>query len=263
MEYWFYDFHRIRNKLNGRRLAIMLDFDGTLSPIVKHPDDAEMSESMKALLTGLASQKEIHLAVLSGRSLEDISHRVGIPGICYAGNHGLEIEGCGISYRHPLPDGHLQMLDEVQRDLHPIISRFPGSIIENKGASVSIHFRNVHPDLRPAFCKEALALCRRPGLKVRADNLTLEVLPDTAWNKGKALEFILAHTGHPTPPLPIYIGDALTDEDAFGAANATGYSVRVGGSFHSAAQFFVYDVEDVEQLLRLLLEEFAVAERGS
>src|SRR5437879_2620222 len=91
----------VRRIATAQSLAIFLDYDGTLTPFVNAPEAADLSLGMRQILDGLAEDENVLLAVVSGRSLDDLEERVGIPGVVYAGNHGLEIRGRGYSFTEP------------------------------------------------------------------------------------------------------------------------------------------------------------------
>ncbi|HEU0053988.1 MAG TPA: trehalose-phosphatase, partial [Longimicrobium sp.] len=83
------------------RLILLLDFDGTLAPIVDRPELAAMPERTRAALERLMVMDGVEVAIVSGRGMADARERAGIPGIAYAGNHGMEIHGPGIDRVHP------------------------------------------------------------------------------------------------------------------------------------------------------------------
>src|SRR5215470_12584784 len=98
----------------GDRLAVFLDYDGTLTPIVSHPEDAWLSESMRQTLRSLAGR--VPVAILSGRDLDDVRGRVLVDGIVYAGSHGFDIAGAG-GFRKELGAAHLTVLDAAETEL--------------------------------------------------------------------------------------------------------------------------------------------------
>ena len=107
------DFDPILKKYVGDKtnLALLLDYDGTLSPIVKHPDLAILPPETKQVLERLARRPDVFIAVVSGRGVDDVKSKVGIENITYAGNHGLEIHHAdGTKYVHPIPDSNITEL---------------------------------------------------------------------------------------------------------------------------------------------------------
>ena len=238
---------------SGERLAVFLDYDGTLTPIVSHPEDAWLSESMRQTLRSLAAR--LPVAILSGRDLEDIRGRVLVDGIVYAGSHGFDIAGAG-GLRRQLGDVYLPVLDAAENELREALDDIAGAQLERKHFSVAAHYRNVNENDagRVALAVEAVAakhreLRRMDGKKV------YELLPDINWNKGKAvlwlLETLEVERGK---ALPIYIGDDRTDEDAFRALEKRGVAILV--SEHpqaTAANYCLNNPEEVERFLGELI----------
>src|SRR6478752_5155364 len=98
----------------GDRLAVFLDYDGTLAPIVSHPEEASLSESMRRTLRSLAAR--LPVAILSGRDLADVRGRVLVDGIVYAGSHGFDIAGAG-GLRRELGVAYLAVLDAAETEV--------------------------------------------------------------------------------------------------------------------------------------------------
>lgn len=237
--------HQIEKEIRGRPLFLFLDYDGTLTPIVSSPDEAHLSEDVRARLNRLKNIAS--LAVISGRSLGDIRKKVGIEGILYVGNHGAEIaSGPGTT---GLPEWHYDrpMLNELLARVREATIYLPGIFIEDKTVTASIHFRQVPvPYLGRLFnfisrlSKEYdhyFAL--RPGKKV------FEIRPLQAPDKGVAVSLILEHMGRGR--FPVYIGDDVTDEDAFAALKNNGISISVGGSLN--ADYYLPSQTQIGQLL--------------
>src|SRR5436305_9211916 len=125
----------------GDRLAVFLDYDGTLTPIVSHPQDAWLSDSMRQTLQSLAAR--VPVAILSGRDLDDVRGRVLVDGIVYAGSHGFDIAGAG-GLRRELGVGYLPMLDDAETELRDALDEIPGAQLERKHLSVAAHYRHLH-----------------------------------------------------------------------------------------------------------------------
>ena len=125
---------------SGERLAVFLDYDGTLTPIVSHPEDAWLSESMRQTLRSLAAR--LPVAILSGRDLDDVRGRVHVDGIVYAGSHGFDIAGAG-GVRRELGAAYLPVLDAAEAELREALDEIPGAQLERKHFSVAAHYRNV------------------------------------------------------------------------------------------------------------------------
>ncbi len=201
-------------------LAIFLDYDGTLTPIVDDPDDALLDEATRSTIERLAATTLV--AIVSGRDLDDVRAKVAIEGLAYAGSHGFDIlhpDGT----RRQLATAHVEVLDRAEQELRDDLGRIPGVRIERKGFAIAVHDRQVDdPGLR-ARIEEAVT-----GLGGRYDELRAtggkrihELRPDIDWDKGRAIETLLTEL-HADDHLPLYLGDDLTDEDGFRAVRARG-----------------------------------------
>lgn len=245
------------------RCALHLDYDGTLTPIVAHPAQARLSPMMRHVLTALVRHRRYRVAIVSGRALADLQACIGIEPLWLAGNHGLEIEGPGVSYCHP---GALRLrpqMEALARALSHALAEIPGAWVEDKGLTLAVHLRSV-----PAACVPRVQ-CRlwrlaRPALDagtltLRTGKAVLEIRPDVPWDKGEAVRWITERACLDVPPtsrLAVYIGDDETDEDAFRAVGPAGIGIRVGDDhLHSAAHYYVDSVEQVTQFLSQLSED--------
>lgn len=208
----------LRQALKARPRGLLLDIDGTLSPIAPTPEAARLLPGIAPLLEQAAGQFEV-IAAISGRAAADARLLVGVERLLYVGNHGLERWLPGEDAPQVVPEARVylpaveQALDEVERNLAP---RLAGLRIERKGPSGSIHTR-LCADPRQALATvvEALRpLVDRLGLRLTEGKLVAEVRPPLALHKGTAVEG-LAREGHLRGAL--YLGDDTTDIDAFRA----------------------------------------------
>jgi trehalose 6-phosphate phosphatase len=238
---------------SGKRLAVFLDYDGTLTPIVSHPEDAWLPESMRQTLRSLAAR--VPVAILSGRDLDDVRGRVLVDGIVYAGSHGFDIAGAG-GLRRELGAAYLPVLDAAETELREALDEIPGAQLERKHFSVAAHYRNVNENdaFKVALAVDAVAARHRELRKIDGKRV-YELLPDIDWNKGKAvlwlLETLSLERGN---ALPIFIGDDRTDEDAFRALEKCGVAILV--SEHpqvTAANYWLNNPEEVERFLGELI----------
>lgn len=240
------------------RLALILDFDGTLAPIVSAPELAALPDRVRAALQRLAHVNHIVIAVVSGRALEDIRSRVGIEGVIYAGNHGLEIASPRWQWSHPDAERMRPNVREAVRRLRARMEAVPGTIVEDKGLTVSVHFRQTpHPlvdTVRVSVYEEA----ERRGLVVRVGKRVFELRPPVRWDKGAAVRWILDRECGPqwtSRVAVIYAGDDRTDEDAFVALPEPAITIKVGpGTQPTAAAFAVRDVAEMVQFLWALVD---------
>ena len=105
-------------------LALLLDYDGTLSPIAQRPDLATLPPETKAVLERLANHPDVFVAVISGRSQANVKEMVGIEGITYAGNHGMEIlHRDGSSFVHPMPTEYQGKLEKLLKQLNEEVGK--------------------------------------------------------------------------------------------------------------------------------------------
>jgi trehalose-phosphatase len=233
------------------RLLIACDFDGTLSPLVAHPELAVLHADVPVVLEDLAAlHPRVRLAVLSGRRLEDLAARLAIrqEGLILAGNHGLEMRGAGLDWVHPAAQALRGTLDCLAGELRAVAARFKGAEVEDKGLSLTLHFRRVAPE-DAAGLQEALGCLDVPrGLQRLDGKMIAEFRPRLDWNKGSALRRILQRLGIPGAAA-IFAGDDATDEDAFRELGATGLTVHVGPPHaESAACCHAHDPQDVARL---------------
>jgi alpha,alpha-trehalase len=135
-------FHAIEERMGEKRVAVFLDYDGTLTPIVSRPEDAVLAAEMRERLLQLSTHCQV--AIVSGRGLEDVRGFVAIDDIYYAGSHGFEMAGPnGYRRDHEEAEGYLPALDEVEAELRERLKDIPGSQVERKKFTVAIHYRNV------------------------------------------------------------------------------------------------------------------------
>lgn len=237
----------------GRKIALFLDFDGTLVAIREDPAKCRLSKDMKARLRSLADSGRTCLTIMSGRSLSDVRRRVGLRNIYYGGNHGFDVSGPGLRYRHEKALSARPLVRRVKRLIEKGIAGIDGAWIEDKKFSVTLHFRQVRkgqvPLVRKVFYKAAGESLEDGSLGLIRGKKVLELTPDTAWNKGEAVLWMLRHLGHRW--LPVYVGDDKTDETAFAAIGKKGITVRVEKSRITRAQYYIEDHREVP----LLLEE--------
>jgi alpha,alpha-trehalose-phosphate synthase [UDP-forming]/trehalose-phosphatase len=235
----------LRARLGSREVFLFLDFDGTLAPIVESPDRAALSPSLRSALERLLTSAQ--LAVVSGRALDDLRSRVGIEGIAYAGNHGAEIRIDGTVLRAGGVERSARALQTLLGSLRNGLSAIPGVLVEDKGVTASIHFRQVDPSREGDVLRIFWGIARdhEHAFRITTGKKVLEIRPRAAWNKGEAVARIMELKGRGM--LPVYIGDDTTDEDAFRAIRGCGISVSVGPNAES--DYCLRDQEEVAVLL--------------
>jgi alpha,alpha-trehalase len=249
----------IRDLLEDREPVVFLDYDGTLTPIVSRPEEAVLSQKMRALLEELCRFATV--AVVSGRGLADVRERVGIPGIYYAGSHGFEISGPqGIAMEHEEAKKHLKALSQAREEISKELGNVEGALVETKRFSIAVHYRNVREaDIPQVEAAVDRARGHHPGLRKTHGKRVFELRPDVEWDKGKALRWLLERLELDSQEtLPIYVGDDLTDEDAFAVLETEGIGIFVGeGHRRTAAHFRAADPDEVGALLTALGESLS------
>lgn len=244
----------IQRQLERRRLAVFLDYDGTLTPIVSRPELAVLSAEMRATLAALARVWPTH--IVSGRGLEDVSRLAGLESLYYAASHGYDIAGPeGSGVRFEVDPTIAVTLGEAVEELRAATANVPGAIVESKKFSAAVHFRQVADD-RVAELEQAVdrALAGRPELKRAEGKKVFEIRPARDWDKGKAVTWLIKALRLDRPDVvPIYIGDDVTDEDALAALVSRGLGVVVTEIPRpTAARYSLQNTDEVRELLRRL-----------
>jgi alpha,alpha-trehalase len=198
----------------ARESMLFLDYDGTLSPIVSDPEAASLVDGAAEALEMVAGVCPV--AILSGRDLADVRSRVGIPGIWYAGSHGFELTGPDGTYHcNEAAATFVPIFERVAAELHDVLAAIPGVRVEHKRFAVAVHYREVSPEFVGEIVSTTHKLGARDGLRVTSGRMLVELRPDIDWDKGTTLAWIRDRIDPTDSLLPIYIGDDLTDEDAF------------------------------------------------
>ncbi len=244
----------IEARADGKQVALFLDYDGTLTPIVDDPARALLPEATRSAIERLAGA--LPVAIVSGRDLADVRRLVGIGGLWYAGSHGFDIVS-PTGERHERAPDTLPSLDDAEHELRPLLEAIPGARLERKRYAVTAHFRGV-PEDRIDDVEVAVASVEAacPDLRITGGKKVLELRPDIAWDKGRAIHWLLQTQGLDRPDvLPVYIGDDVTDEDGFRALGRRGIGIVVRGEADerpTSALFAIDDTTDVPTLLERL-----------
>ncbi|MCC7174261.1 MAG: trehalose-phosphatase [Bryobacterales bacterium] len=230
-------------------VAVLLDFDGTLAPIAPAPDLARLEPAMRATLLSLSEMPRVLVAIVSGRALEDVRERVGVAGLIYAGCHGLAISGRGLEFVEPEAQRRELALRLLSEQLAARLEPVSGVLVENKGMGISVHYRRVAAQDRQEVAQAVRMLTSQWGerIRVRRGRQVWEISPAVDWHKGRAAQWILRHAAGPDA-LSIFIGDDLTDEDAF-CALRDGITIKVGDAAGSAAEWSVTGPAEVGAFL--------------
>ncbi|XP_021738116.1 probable trehalose-phosphate phosphatase G isoform X2 [Chenopodium quinoa] len=270
-------FEQIFGSAEGKKIAIFLDYDGTLSPIVDDPDRALMSDDMRSAVRNVA--KYFPTAIISGRNRDKVCELVGLAELHYAGSHGMDI----MSPVHKVSDGNsntnnstdnqdkevslfqpasefLPMIDKVFKTLVDMTKDIKGAKVENHKFCASVHYRNVDEKNWPTIAQLVHDILKSyPRLHLTHGRKVLEVRPVIDWDKGKAVEFLLESLGLSDcdDVLPIFIGDDKTDEDAFKVLRNgnQGYGILVSPIPKETKAFYsLRDTSEVKQFLEVLVQ---------
>jgi trehalose 6-phosphate phosphatase len=236
---------------SSSHIGLFLDFDGTLSEIVPVPQDAALKGDIRNTLQSLTGRADFTVSVVSGRAVADVRSRVGLKNVIYMGNHGLEIESEEIRFREPDAETLRRELRCLALQLKLALSDTEGLELEDKGLTLSVHFRRVSEHLQDWVRNVACSTVGRyRSFYCREGKMVLEVSPRVDWHKGRAVKWLVRQI-LPSAALVIYIGDDVTDEDAF-VAISEGITIRVGGLSDTAAQYSLPDVSAVGLFLKWL-----------
>ncbi len=244
----------LTRRLAGKRLALFLDYDGTLTPIVDRPDLAVLSDDMREALRHVA--RVWPTTIVSGRGRENVAALVGVDTLTYAGSHGFDVAGPAESnLRLEVDPEIVPLLTHMAATLRTRTAQIPGVLIENKRFSVAVHYRLTpehHIDAVERIVDETLA--GHPQLRKAFGKKVFELRPAREWDKGKAVLWLLEQLHLNTPEvLPVFIGDDTTDEDGFHALEGIGIGVVVLEMPRAtAAHYSLQNVAEVGMLLEQL-----------
>ncbi|GAV85482.1 Trehalose_PPase domain-containing protein [Cephalotus follicularis] len=266
-------FEQITNYAKNKKIAVFLDYDGTLSPIVDDPDRALMSDAMRSAVRNVA--KYCPTAIISGRSRDKVYELVGLTELYYAGSHGMDIMGPD---KHAVSNDHqycnkstdplgkevnlfqpasefIPMIDEVFRTLVENTKGIKGAKVEDHKFCTAVHYRKVDEKNWPTVAQLVHDVLKDyPRLRLTHGRKVLEVRPVIDWNKGKAVEFILESLAldKGDDVLPIFIGDDRTDEDAFKVLREInrGYGILVSSVPKETKAF--YSLKDTTEVMKFL-----------
>jgi trehalose-phosphatase len=246
---------RLMDELEARRLVLFFDYDGTLTPIVRRPEDATLPEARRSLLRELATR--VTVGIVSGRDLDDVRTMVALDELYYAGSHGFDVRGPGeLRMQHEGARDRLPELDAAEQELRGRLESIDGVRVERKGFAVAVHYREADEgDVETVEAAVDGAVGRHAGLRKKGGKKIFELQPDVPWDKGRAVRWLLERLELTGPDvLPVYVGDDETDEDAFEALSGDGVGIRVGPPDEpTGADYHLRDPDELERLVRELL----------
>jgi trehalose 6-phosphate synthase/phosphatase len=251
-------------RVDGYRVALFVDYDGTLAPIVDDPSQARLSPAMRQALQACARRPDVDVVILSGRGLGDLRAIVGEPGLGYIGSHGFEIAAPDLPpFRHRdlahFADRLVTLADELGA-LSP-----EGAWTERTDATTTMHYRAVAPARRGEVAARARAIIAAAGLQIREGVLAIEARPPIGWDMGQAVLHVMRQRYGPAwseTVRVIYLGDDDADEDAFRVLAGLGSTFRVGvADSLTLADRRLPNVQAVQALLEWLADRPIVDSR--
>ena len=238
---------------------LLMDFDGTLVDFNVDPSAVRLPPRRQAMLQALGARADLSAGIVSGRRIADLRERTGAgSGVFYAGLHGLEIEGPGIRFLHRAASAAAPTLAVLAAEAKNATAGLPGVVIEDKGLAVVLHVRGASKsDRRHALTRfNALAepFLDDGVLRVQPGDEMTELLPNIDWAKGDSVRAIIRHLEcrQKQAVWPVYIGDDVTDEDAFEEIGDSGLTIGVSNRV-TGASLRVGDPASVETFLRAIL----------
>ena len=247
----------LSERLRGARvLNLAADFDGTLTPIVEHPNVAELSDRARQVIERMTRRDDVRVAIISGRNLDDLQKHVDVRGVFLTGAAGLETQNeHGQRTRHLSDDQVLP--GELRASLEQWCTRFPGSWVEDKSVAFALHYRGVAPDLQPAFGAGVRRRVRpfKQTARLIHGKRVFEVMPAVSWDKASAIQVWLDRA--PDRGLLLFFGDDTNDEPVHELIRRRdGMAIAVGRTV-SRAEYVLPSPREVVWFLEWLEREWA------
>jgi trehalose 6-phosphate phosphatase len=238
-------------------LLLLFDIDGTLAPIAPRPQDAAVPDTARRALARLAALAGVRVGLVTGRSADDGARLVHVPGLWVIGNHGVEtVDPDGTRHIDPAALEFAEPLARAADALAPLVAATPGTLLEDKRWSLSLHYR-LAPAAGPRLRAAADHVAGREGLRVGEGRAVLELRIPAEVDKGTAVVTLARRLGAGVPGSAVlFAGDDRTDEDAFRrlAALPNAVTVRVGApEVATHARWRVDAPADVHAVLETLL----------
>ncbi len=246
---------KLFERLGKGRPLIFLDYDGTLTPIVDDPSQALLPDRVRRLLKKLSRHWTI--VIMTGRALKDAKELVGLDSVCYAGSHGFNMEGPGRSFHEEPGKRFLASLDKAEDKVREALEGLEGVRPERKPYALALHFRGAEENVIPELEKRLDAVLEHfPDLTKTHGKKIFEVRPDTDWDKGEAMLYLIKKFAEDSSKaVPLYLGDDVTDEDAFRAMGDRGIGILVSPeNRETAADYRLKDPGETADFLEALLE---------
>ena len=254
---------QVREMWHAGGMGLFVDLDGTLAAISPRPEGVSITPAVRQALTSIAAK--ISVTVLTGRSVSDAQRIIGLSSVTYAGNHGVEWLDKGEAYIIPEAERYVRQVNSLAGALQRNLKTLAGVTLEDKGPSISLHYRLAHAPLqaRERILEAVSQAPESRGLRVREGKMVVEVRAPIDWDKGAALRWMV---GDRKLHSALAIGDDMTDVDGFQALTQIkhetafrGFSVAVLGPNTPsealvAADYHLPSIEGVEVFLALLAD---------
>lgn len=242
----------LRDRLAASPLVVLLDVDGTLSPIAPTPDAAFVPGPTRDAVARLAAAPGVHVALVSGRAAADARQMVGADGVWAVGNHGFE---------RIAPDGTVETdaalapwqerISAAAAAIAPHVAQVEGAMLEDKRWTLSVHFRGAPAGSDVALAPLLERLAAAHDLVLTRGKMVFEVRPPVHVDKGTASVALVRQLAGRSRVAVLYAGDDRTDEDAFNALRAEwpdAITIRIAprtgeAPAASAAEFLLADVD--------------------
>jgi alpha,alpha-trehalase len=247
----------IRKKVGDGKKFIFLDFDGTISDIVNDPDSATPAEGSMEALKEAVKIKDCFVSVISGRNLADLKKYFAIGGLILCGNHGAEIKGQGIDYRHPLNYDKKKAMDNMVNKVRSELGETPGLFIENKDYAAAVHYRKTREDeaLRIEKWFETLGKGELQDIRIRKGKKVFEILPGHSFGKADAVMMIVGLLGDKEKSNGIiFAGDDATDTEAFVSLGNSAVKIFIGANPPENADYSLMDPSAMAVFLKKFVE---------
>ncbi|WP_425549094.1 bifunctional alpha,alpha-trehalose-phosphate synthase (UDP-forming)/trehalose-phosphatase [Agromyces indicus] len=234
------------------RLLVALDFDGTLAPLVDRPEDARATERARAAIERMSQHEDTRVALVSGRALDSLKDVASPPvAALLSGSHGVELQLDASGVTIDLRENELTRLEQLIDIVENAASAADGAWVERKPAGIALHTRKLGATAGAALQREARERVEQvlPGLATRTGKNVLEFAV-RASDKGEAVTRLRQHAG---ADAVLYVGDDVTDEDAFATLEIDDVGVKVGQG-KSLAAYRLRGPDDVAELLEVLAD---------
>lgn len=249
-------FTEIEEKIENKKIIIFSDYDGTLTPIVERPELALISDEMRRVLVQL--HQVCPIIIMSGRQVADLQKRIDIKELFYIGNHGFEMVGPKpITVNFAQDSAYFKELNKAYEELKSLLASIDDCLIEHKKFTLSVHYRLVKHD-KISYVEEKVneVISQHPNLSKHYGKKVFEIRPKIDWNKGKAVSYMLQQLNFDQADIfPIYLGDDISDEDAFVELKNYGIGILISDSFKKTnASYHLKNIDEVLAFLKNILQ---------